>query len=89
MVMRRENTLATRHKIEQEQEWWLSLPLNVRAKYESEFIAVHNRQLIDHDTDEIVLHKRIRARYGKTPVLILPAQGPREIHIFSPHLLRE
>ena len=88
-VMRRENTLSARHKIEREQEWWLNLPLNERAKYESEFIAVHNRQLIDHDTNEIALHKRIRVRYGKTPILILPAQGPREIHIFSPRLVQE
>ena len=88
-VMRRENTLAARRKIEQEQAWWLSLPLGERAKYEGEFVAVHNRRLIDHDTDEIALHKRIRAKYGKTPVLIIPAEGPREIRIFSPRLVQK
>jgi len=87
-VILRERTLADRRKIEQEQEWWLSLPLSKRANYESEFVAVHNQQVVDHDPDENALHKRIRTRYGNTPVLIMPAAGPREIHIFSPRLVQ-
>ncbi|HKZ86507.1 MAG TPA: hypothetical protein VJ793_22995 [Anaerolineae bacterium] len=41
-VIRRERTLADRRKIEQEQTWWLGLPLNERAMYEGKFVAVHN-----------------------------------------------
>ena len=33
-AIRRERTLAARQKIEGEQEWWLSLPLSERAKYQ-------------------------------------------------------
>lgn len=87
-VIRRERTLADRYKIEQEQAWWLSLPLSERANYEGKFVAIHNQTLIDFDQDEQVLYRRIRAKYGKTAVLIMPAEGPREIHIFSPHLIQ-
>ncbi len=88
-AVRRERTLAERRKIEQEQEWWLKQPLSERARYESEFVAVHNQTLIDHDKDEDALHGRIRAKYGKTPILIMPAEGPHEIRVLSPRLVRE
>jgi hypothetical protein len=86
-AIRRERTIAERQKIEGEQEWWLNLPLSERAKYQGEFIAVHNQELVDHDKDDAVLYKRIRTKYGKTPVLIMPAEGPREIRIYSPRLV--
>jgi hypothetical protein len=82
----RERTLSDRRKIEREQGWWLSLPLSERAKYEGEFVAVHNYQLVDHDIDRIELYRRVRERYGNTAVLIMPAEGPREIVIRSPTL---
>lgn len=82
----RERTLSDRRKIEREQGWWLSLPLSERAKYEGQYVAVHNHQLVDHDLDKIVLYKRVRARYGNTAVLIMPAEGPQEIVIRSPRI---
>lgn len=88
-VLQRERTLTDRLKIEQEQEWWLSSPLSERAKYEGEFVAVHNQRLVDHDKDAAVLTQRVRAQFGKTAVLIMPAEGPRELRIFSPRLIRE
>ncbi len=88
-VILRERTLADRRKIEQEQEWWLNLPLSQRAQYEGKFVAIHNKRLIDHDQDENALSKRIRAKYDDLPVLIMPAEGPREIRIFSPRLVQK
>ena len=88
-AVQRERSLADRQKIEEEQEWWLNLPLTDRAKYEGEYVAVHERQLVDHDKNEINLHTRVREKFGKTPVLIIPAEGPREVHIFSPRVSRE
>ncbi|NOX61229.1 MAG: hypothetical protein GXP42_04685 [Chloroflexi bacterium] len=85
-ALRRERTLAARRKIEREQAWWLALPLSERAKYEGEFVAVHNQRIVDHDSNEIALFERIRKKYGDSPVLIIPAEGPRELHIFSPRL---
>ncbi len=87
-VLERERTLADRRKLEQEQEWWLSLSLGERAKYEGQYVAVHNHQLLDHDKDADNLYQRIRSKYGELPILIMPAEGPREIHIYSPHLVR-
>ena len=88
IVLRRERTLAERRKIEQEQAWWLGRPLSERAKYEGKFIAVHNQQVVDSDEDDSALHQRIRAKYGKAAVLIMPAEGPKEIRIFNPRLVR-
>jgi hypothetical protein len=88
-AIRRERTLAARQKIEQEQEWWLGLPLSKRARYEGEYVAVHNQELVDHNKDKAALYKRIREKYGKTPVLIMPAEGPKEIRIYSPRLVRQ
>lgn len=86
IVLRRERTLADRRKIADEQDWWLSLPLSERAQYEGEFVAVHNRRLIDHDRDEWALRRRVRSKYGKTAVLLMPGDGPREVRIVSPRL---
>lgn len=88
-VLRRERTLADRRKIEQEQEWWLTRPLNERAAYAGKFVAVHNQTVVDSDKDEDALYQRVRAKFGKTAVLIIPAEGPREIRIFSPRLAQE
>ena len=88
-VIRRELTLADRRKIEQEQAWWLSLPLSERAEYAGQFVAVYERTLVDHDPDESALYHRIRARYGKIAVLVMPAEGPRQVGIRSPRLVQE
>ena len=85
-MVQREKTMAARQKIEQEQKWWLGQPLSERARYEGEYVAVHSQVLVDHDKDEAKLYQRIRSRYGNTPVLIMPAEGPQEIHIFSPRI---
>jgi hypothetical protein len=73
--------MSDRRKIEREQGWRLSLPLSERAKYEGAFVAVYNHQLVDHDIDQIALYRRVRERYGNTAVLIMPAEGHREIVI--------
>lgn len=88
-AIKRERTLATRQKMEQDQTWWLALPLSKRVKYEGEFVAVHNQKLIDHDKDEETLYKRVRKKYGKTSVLVMPAEGPREIRVYSPRIVRQ
>jgi hypothetical protein len=80
-VLQRERTLANRHKIEQEQTWWLSLPLSERARYEGRYVAVHDKAVVDHDKDPEALRRRIRAKYDNTAILMMPAEGPREIHI--------
>ena len=75
-----------RQKINAEAEWWQERSPEERAQYTGEFVAVHNQEVVDHDRDEEVLRKRIRATYGKTAVLLTPAEGRREIHFISTHL---
>ncbi len=79
---------AQRKKINGEAEWWRAVSPEIRANYAKEFVAIHNRQVIDHDRDEDALRKRIRARYGKVAVLLTPAEGQRELRIVSTRLAR-
>ena len=88
-AIQRERTLSDRQKIEQEQEWWTSLSLTERAKFEGEYIAVHDKKIVDHDENEDELSSRVREKYGRAPVLIMPAEGPREVRIFSPRVIRK
>ena len=55
---------------------------------EGEYVAIHNREVVDHDSDEGLLRKRIRTAYGKTPILLTPADGKREYRITSTRLTR-
>ncbi len=88
-VILREQTLSDRQQITQEQAWWQNLPLRERAQYEGKFIAVYHRTLVDSDSDDQALYRRVRARYGNAPVLIMPAEGPREIRVYSPRVMPE
>ncbi len=80
---RRYRAVLQRKKIHQEQTWWESLPLQKRMQYEGEYVAVHDKEVVDHDTDRVSLHKRVRAKYGNIAVLVIPAEGPREIKVVS------
>lgn len=82
----RERSISDREKIEKEQEWWTNLSLTVRVKYEGQYVAIHNKEIVDHDDNEVKLYARIRGKYGKIPVLIMPAEGPQEIKIYSPRV---
>ena len=79
---------AQRAKINAEAQWWRAAPSETRARYAGEFVAIHDRQVVDHDHDEESLRKRIRAKYGKTAVLLTPAEGRRELRIVSTRLSR-
>jgi len=77
---------AQRKKINSESEWWRAAPPEIRAAYAGEFVAIHNKQVVDHDQDEETLRKRVRARYGKIAVLLTPAEGQRQLRIVSTRL---
>jgi hypothetical protein len=77
---------AQRKKINVEAEWWRTRPAKARAHYAGEFVAIHDKQVVDHDPDEESLRKRVRARYGKTAILITPAEGQRELRLVSTRL---
>ncbi len=76
-------TLAQRKKIEAEMGWWENQPAEERAHYAGEHVAIHHKEVVDHDPDPVALHGRIRQRFGRTAVLLIPAEGPRDIRIVN------
>lgn len=79
---------AQQAKLDAEAEWWRGAAPSDRASYAGEFVAVHHREVVDHDPDEEALRQRIRARFGKLAVLIAPAAGGREWRMVSTRLTR-
>ena len=58
--------------------------------YPGEYVAIYSNQLVDHDPDFQAIHRRIRQRFGRQPVLIrcLAADGERVLTFRSPHFER-
>ncbi|HNB55226.1 MAG TPA: DUF5678 domain-containing protein [Anaerolineales bacterium] len=79
---------ARRTKISAETNWWESVTMEARKKYEGEFVAIHEQKVVDHDKDEEKLRNRIRETFGNTPVPIMPWRGMREIRVVSFRLER-
>ena len=75
-------------KLNEETAWWQSRSPEERAKYRGKYVAIHKNELVDHDSDDVAVRGRIRKKYGKTPVLIPPAEGMREYHVVSTRLYR-
>jgi hypothetical protein len=75
-------------KLDAEAEWWRAAFASNRASYAGEYVAVHHREVVDHDPDEEVLRHRIRARFGKLAVWISPSEGRREWRMVSTRLTR-
>src|SRR5438067_950534 len=79
---------AQRRKINAEADWWRAVPAETRQTYARGFVAIHNKEVVDHDRDEEALRKRIRSKYGKIAVLLTPAEGRRELRVVSTRLAR-
>ena len=77
---------AQRDKINAESAWWRSVSPEYRAQYAGEYVAVHNQAVVDHDHNEETLRKRVRVKYGKTAVLVTPAEGRPTLRIVSTRL---
>jgi len=75
-------------KIDVEVEAYRRKHPRLRAKYLGEYIAMHNGRVVDHDQDASALYRRIRKRFGQTPVLIrLVEEVPERVLVFrSPRL---
>ncbi len=59
-----------RRKIAEESRAYRQLHAALKAQYLGQYIAMHEGQVVDHDTDFQVLRQRIRRRFGHTPILI-------------------
>jgi hypothetical protein len=79
-----------REKIQTEAEAFRAMHAELREKYLGQYVALHERQVVDHDPDFQSLHHRIRQRFGRRPVLLRRVDtGPERTLIFrSPRLER-
>ena len=59
-----------RRKISEESKIYRQRHAELKAEYLGQYIAMHNGQVVDHDTDFQTLRQRIRQRFERTPVMI-------------------
>ncbi len=57
-------------KLDQEITAYEIMHSKLQQKYVGQWVAVHKQKLVDHDSDGSALYQRIRAKYGRTSVLI-------------------
>ena len=68
------------YQLDLEIEAYHQLHPELKEKYLGEWVAIHNRKLVDHDADAADLHRRIRARFGRETVLIRQVeQAPERV----------
>jgi predicted transcriptional regulator len=68
------------HAIEREQREYAAQHSQLVAQYKGEYIAMYDGEVVDHDADRAALGRRVRARYGRAPVLITPVLAqPRQV----------
>jgi hypothetical protein len=59
------------------------------TQYHGRYIAMLEGKVVDDDADEVALSRRVRARYGKQPVLITPVlrEPIQSVTVHSPRLM--
>lgn len=79
-----------REQIADEAQAYHELHPTLAQQYLGQYVAVHHRQVIDHDVDFQALHTRIRQQLGRRPVLIrrVEAAPERSLVFRSPILER-
>ncbi|HKZ85661.1 MAG TPA: hypothetical protein VJ793_18650 [Anaerolineae bacterium] len=77
-------------QIAAESKAWYALPAEERRKHDGMYVAFYQGQVVDTDSDQGALHRRIRRKYGRAPVMI--TQGGThpvpEYIVRSPRLVR-
>lgn len=59
-----------RRKISEESRTYRQRHAELKAQYLGQYIAMHNGQVVDHDTDFRTLRQRVRQRFERTPVMM-------------------
>ena len=85
-----QETSRRNEQIGTEQASWYALPAAKRERYNNQFVAVKNGQVVDHDADQRALYLRVRMQFGSAPVATLWAgwSEPPLFDIRSPRLER-
>ena len=72
------------NKGEREYQAFLHLLPELQAKYRGRYVAIHNGQVVDSDTDDIVLVQRVHGQVGYVPIHVgLVSDSPSLVRI--PH----
>lgn len=81
---------AAEEKILAEARAFRAMQADLLARYKDQYVAVHNGQVIDCDSDLRALYLRVHGRLGRTPVLLkrVTAEPERDLVIRSPKLER-
>jgi glutamyl-tRNA reductase len=59
-----------RRKVSNESQVYRQQHTKLKGQYLGKYIAMHDGQVVDHDSDFRVLRQRVRQRFGRTPVMI-------------------
>ena len=65
---------AERQALDADQDAWFGRPSAERQRYAGEYVAVRGGQVVDHGPDQRELYLRVRAQFGRKPVLIIQAE---------------
>lgn len=78
-----------RQAIARESRAYIQQHAALLAQYHGRYIAMMEGKVVDDDADEVALSRRVRARYGKQPVLITPVlrEPIQSITVHSPRLM--
>ena len=81
---------AKEHKIDQEVEAYRAMHGELKQRLLGQYVAIHNGEVVDHDTDRHALSRRVRQKYGNAAVLIIPVEDrpEREFLVLSPRFER-
>jgi len=69
---------AEQRQLWNEVEAFRSMFDELRQRYPDQFVAIYSGKLVDHDPDFQSLHRRIRQRFGRNPVLIRRVENSPE-----------
>ena len=87
-ALRHYRALARQKKIKAEAEWWTNASVELRAQYATEYVAIHQRQVVDHDPDENALFDRMQRQFPGIAVLITSGAGRPLIRVRHPRVER-
>jgi hypothetical protein len=71
-----------RERIKLEANAYMSMHAELVKKYLGQYVAIYNQALVDSDSHFQTLHRRVRQRFGRQPVLIRCVEAQPE-HILT------
>ncbi len=75
-----------RAKMKEEQAAFQAMKPDLLRRYEGQYVAIHNGELVDYDSDQTTLALRINDQYPNTAVLIkkVSPEPDKILHMRSP-----